>query len=111
MLDQVTEESRCGVISCNASGQHQATSAVGANDGAAGFGEDGVGVDVPAAGEGVAAGVSQQVAPAVCLPQLAPKLLIERLFGVVLARAELLDQFLAGGGIRRAGDARIARGE
>ena len=83
----------------------------GADDHAGGFGEDGVGVDVAAAGERVAAGLAEQVAPACRLAQFGLELVVQRPVGGAVAVSEGGDQLLACGRVRGVRRSRAAGGE
>ena len=74
------------------------------DDGTGGLGEDGVGVDVTSSGQRIAAGVAEQVTPAIGLAQFTVELLIERSLGCVFAGGEFLDQLLAGCRVGCVGD-------
>ena len=111
VADKVAEE-RCGSgVGGDACRQDEAASAARADDRAGGFGEDGVGVDVAAAGQRVAAGFAEQVAPACRLAQFGLELAVQRLVGWAVAVSEGCDQLLAGCGVRGVGDLRAAGGE
>ena len=60
VADQIAEERSGRCISGDAGGQHYALAARGTDDGPGGFGEDGVGVDVAAAGQREAAGLASR---------------------------------------------------
>ena len=111
VADEIAEERGGGRVGGDAGGQDEAAAATRVDDRAGGLGEDGVGVDVAAAGERVPAGFAEEVAPARGLAQLGLELVVQRPVGGALAVSEGGDQLLAGRRVRGVGDLGLAGGE
>src|SRR5712692_9827131 len=76
-----------------------------------GLGEDGVGVNVAASGEGVTAGFAEKMTPACCHAKLGPKLVRQCPVGRAVAICECRDHLLAGCRVRGVSDIWVASGE
>ena len=106
-----TEERGSRDFGGNAGGENETTATEWPNNRMGSFGEDGVGVDVTAAGEWVAAGFAEQEAPACCLTKLYLKLAVQGLVGEAVALGKCCDQLLTCCGVRRVGDLSATGGE
>ena len=108
VADQVAEERRSRRVGGDSGRQHEAAAATRVDDRAGGLGEDGVGVDVAAAGEPVSAGFAEQMAPARGLAQLGLKLVGQRPVGGAVAVSEGCDHLLACSRVRGVRDLGLA---